>query len=307
MLYAYVLLGAGIGWFVFELLGVVTPKKLSSIAVEKWLEENMVQKLQNNKKTGAVLSRIEKLLAKSNFRYRNRPIKLIYFLIFEAFLFLAGFYISFQLLKNFVAAVLIGTALVMISYQLLVWDAKRVQKKIKSQMLNFLLSVSNLYGVYEDPVRALQELLGNLKNPLRRDIGWFLDNLQYDMPLRYCIDAVKLRIGNSIFHEFLDQLELYMTYGGNFQETIIDLVEKTYQMENKEAQKSSYIWPTVLVCVILTVIYFVILFSLVKNQPKMMYFLTNVPTGKMIVVTMIVIFIFVGYIIKSAAGGGEEL
>ncbi|MBO8169096.1 MAG: hypothetical protein H0Z35_07940 [Thermoanaerobacteraceae bacterium] len=195
----------------------------------------------------------------------------------------------------------------MISYQLLVWDAKRVQKKIKSQMLNFLLSVSNLYGVYEDPVRALQELLGNLKNPLRRDIGWFLDNLQYDMPLRYCIDAVKLRIGNSIFHEFLDQLELYMTYGGNFQETIIDLVEKTYQMENKEAQKSSYIWPTVLVCVILTVIYFVILFSLVKNQPKMMYFLTNVPTGKMIVVTMIVIFIFVGYIIKSAAGGGEEL
>ncbi|MCF8010894.1 MAG: type II secretion system F family protein [Clostridiales bacterium] len=282
-------------------------KRYKYYNVGSMVDRQVITLMERSEKTKGLPVKIEKMLRATSIRPKDRPLKIRHFVYVTGTSFFALFILSILLLNNPLAGVLLGCVAGILPYQLLQFDYRRNQKKLKKQTAQFLLAVANMFGTYGDPVVALDELSPRLKNPLKREVIWFTDNMKFGVPARQCVETVKSRLPDRILKDFFDDLMFYLQYGGNFYESISNLVKQTYDRETMQVEKSTATSSTVTMFFVLVGVYFIVLFALIKMQPGFMSFLTNNSIGKMIVVVMICIFIIAGYFVhKVISTEGED-
>ena len=145
-----------------------------------------------------------------------------------------------------------------------------------------------------------------LKNPLKREITWFVDALKFGYPLDSCIKKVKSRLPDQILKDFFDDVRFYLKYGGDFQESILELIKQTYAREMAEMERDAKTSSTVIIFFLLIGVYFLMLFSLLKSQPETMRILVETSQGKMLVVVMLLIFVVAGFFTKKMVSMEED-
>jgi len=270
------------------------------------VDRQVMQALEQNKRTRGIAIALEKMLRATTLRPKGKPPKIRHFACVTLFFLITAFIVSSMLLNNPVAGLLLGCIVATLPYQLLQFDYKRNQKKLKKQTPQFLLAVGNMFGTYGDPVIALEQLSKRLKNPLRREVIWFTDNLKYGVNAKTCVETVKSRLPDRILKDFFDDTLFYMEHGGDFTESLNALVKQTYERETAAIERSTATSSTVIVFMVLIGVYFFMLFTLTKSQPDVMMFLIDSLIGKAIVVAMVVIFIIAGYFTYSMVSIKEE-
>lgn len=270
------------------------------------VDRQVMQVLEQNARTRGIATALDNMLRATTFRPKGNPPKVRHFTYVTLGFFLVTLIISAVLLNNPVAGLLLGGVAATLPYQILQFDYKRNQKKLKKQTPHFLLTMGNMFGTYGDPVVALERISSKLKNPLKREVIWFVDNIKYGVPIKTCVDTVKRRLPDRILKDFFDDVLFYMQHGGDFNQSISDLVKQTYDRETAVVERSAATSSTVIVFFVMIGVYFFLLFALTKSQPDIMRFLIDSFIGKAIVVAMIVVFIIAGYFTRSMVSMNDE-
>ncbi|SFR11760.1 type II secretion system F family protein [Desulfoscipio geothermicus] len=299
---------AALFFFFYYLWGIAVWKshRLEYNKVRAMFDRQIMAAIRQHKRTRGIANTLEKMLRVTSLRPGGKPLLAWHFFCVTIACFLLGIVTATALLKNPIAGILLGCVGATVPYQLLQIDYKRNQKKLKRQTPQFLLAVGNMYGTYGDPVIALEQLGDRLKNPLKREVIWFVDSIKHGVAAQTCIETVKSRLPERILNDFFDDMFFYMKHGGDFHSAVSDLVKRTYDREMAEVERSAATFSAVIVFFVLVGVYFMTLFALSKAQPEIMRFLIDSAIGKMVVVAMVVIFIIAGYFTRAMVGFNDE-
>jgi len=303
------ILNAGATFFVVYYLWEIISQEKRRVKYQNvgaMVDRQVTQVLEQNARTRGIARALENMLRATTLRPKGKPLKIRHFTWVTLSFLLATFAISSVLLNNPVAGILLGCAAATLPYQLLQFNYKRNQKKLKKQTPQFLLAVGNMFGTYGDPVVALEQLSKKLKNPLKREVIWFTDNIKYGVAAKTCVETVKKRLPDRILRDFFDDTLFYMEHGGDFNQALSDLVKQTYDRETAAVERSAATSSTVIVFFVLIGLYFFMVFALTKSQPEVMQFLIDSFIGKTVVVAMIMIFIIAGYFTHSMVSIKDE-
>ncbi len=272
----------------------------------QYIDKQVQIMLMKNKQTRDFLPKITKMLRASSFKIKGEPIKVSSFVFVSIILSIIGLCFGLKVLNNFYASLILAGIAFIFPYYLLTLDYGKNRHKLRKQTSNFLLAVSNLFNIYGDPVVALEQVLPQLKNPLKREITWFVDALKFGYPLDSCIKKVKSRLPDQILKDFFDDVRFFLKYGGDFQESILELIKQTYAREMAEMERDAKTSSTVIIFFLLIGVYFLMLFSLLKSQPETMRILVETSEGKMLVVVMLLIFVVAGFFTKKMVSMEED-
>lgn len=281
--------------------------KLGKSNLEKLMEKQMAL-INKNKKAREILPKINNMLKVSSFKINGEPVSIILFLIVSISTGAIGLSIGVLFLNNPVAGLILAVMTFIGPYYVLSIDYSKNRSKMRRQTSNFLLAVANLFNVYEDPIIALEELVPKLENPLKREVGWFVDSMTFGAPLDISIEKIKERLPDKILKDFFEDVRFYLKNGGDFQESVLLLVKETYARETAEIEKGAKISSTITIFFLLIGVYFFMAFALFKNQPEIMSFLVDTTMGKVLVVVMLIVFIVASYFTKVmvSSGDGDE-
>ncbi|MBO8129666.1 MAG: type II secretion system F family protein [Peptococcaceae bacterium] len=270
------------------------------------IDARVLAVMEQYPRTRGLAGRLEQMLRATSVRLGDKPLKLRHF-VYVTIGFSGGVLTAaIAVLNNIVAGLLLAGVAGIIPYELLQFDYIRNRKRLKKQTPHFLLAVGNMFNIYGDPIMALERLVPQLNQPLKREIAWLVDNLKYGVPIRECIKTVKLRLPDPVLRDFMDDLLFYTQHGGDFQENIINLVKQAYQRDLAVVERKTATGSTVLVFLVLVGVYFVMLLALIQKQPEVMSFMVKTFLGKVLVVAMICIFITAGYFTKMMVSVKED-
>lgn len=264
----------------------------------KGLDRKVMLAMERNERSRIWGQKLQKMLAAVSFRPGGKPSSVCFFLLVSL---LAGIIMAVSaavFLRNPLVMLLLFGAGVSLPYQVLEVAYYRRRKKLRRQAASFLLTVGNLYGVYGDPLVALEETLPRLKDPLRIQVGWFVTACKGGLPLPVCAETVKSRLPDPVLRQFWDDVVFFAERGGDFQECVTEHVQQVYRREINTTQGSSDVGSTLTVFFVLLGVYLAVLVTLTRNQPELMGFLVSDPRGKAVVALMVVIFLAAGYFLK---------
>ncbi|MFZ5944033.1 MAG: type II secretion system F family protein [Bacillota bacterium] len=264
----------------------------------KSLDRKVMLAVERNESSRVWGQKLQKMLSVMPFRSGEK--------LFSVFFFLLGSLLT-GLLMAVTAAVILRNPLVMLllflvgvslPYQLLEVAYHRWRKKLRGQAASFLLTVGNLFGVYGDPMVALEEAIPRLKEPLCGQVRWFITAYKGGLSLPVCVATIKSRLPDPILRQFWDDLVFFAERGGDFQECIMEHVHQVYQREINLTQGSTDSSSTLTVFFVLLAVYIAVLVTLTRSQPELMGFLVTDSRGKMAVALMAIIFLTAGYFLK---------
>lgn len=293
---------AGTAWFaVFAtVLALPGPGPLNLLHMQQVLDRRLLLALEQRERSRAFAQKLRRMLAAAGPRPGGAPVSMAAFLAASLFLAVLLALPGALFLRNHLTALLLAGVGLVLPYQALEVAYSRKRRQLRRQVAPFLLTVGNLYGVYGDPLVALEEALPRLKDPLRREVRWFVTACKGGLPLPECVEGVKNRLPEATLRRFWDDLRFFVERGGDFQESITEHVNQAYQREIKATERGADTGSTVTVFLILVGVYVVVLATLVRVQPELMRFLVVDPRGKMAVSLMTGIFAAAGYFLKLA-------
>lgn len=287
-------------WFIFiaDLLSFARRPSINLAHFRNTLDRKVRLAMDQNDYSRVWGQKLCKMLAVISFRPGGEPVSAGFFLIFSVFIGFTSAAMAAVFLRNPLVALLLCGVGVALPYQVLEVEYNRQTGKLRHQAASFLLTVGNLYGVYGDPMTALEEAIPRLKDPLRSIVRWFVTAYKAGLPLSSCVAAVKSRLPDPILRQFWDDVFFFTERGGDFQECILEHVHHVYQREINTAQVSTDIGSTLTVFFVLLGVYITVLLTLIRSQPELMGFLVSDPRGKIAVTLMAIIFITAGYLVK---------
>ncbi len=301
-LFAWLALTA-IAWYIFiaNLLSLPQRHSIKIAHLKNILDRKVILAIDQNDHSRAWGQKLRKMLAVISFQPSGEPVSVAFFLVVSLCLGLASAAMAAVYLRNPVVALLLGGVGMVSPYQALEVEYNRQIGKLWHQAASFLLTVGNLYGVYGDPIVALEEAIPRVKDPLNRQVRWFVTAYKAGMPLNSCVETVKSRLPDSILRQFWDDVLFFTERGGDFQECILEHVHHVYQREINATQGGTEIGSTLTVFFVLVGVYLTVLVTLTRSQPELMGFLIADPRGKVAVTLMAVIFVIAGYFVKLMA------
>jgi|GEM_PF-1636781 len=294
------LIPAVAAWFAVFAAALALPwrRPLSLSNLRGAVDYRLLMALEKSQRSRVWGQKLRRLLAAASSHPGEKPVSVAAFIAASL---LSGFLLAvpaLTLLRNPVAAALLGGLGVALPYQALGVAYSRRQRQLRRQVAPFLLTVGNLYGVYGDPVVALEEAIPRLKEPLRREARWFVTAYKGGLPLPACVEGVKHRLPDAILRRFWDDLRFFIERGGDFQESVTEHVSQVYRREIKAIERSADTGSTITVFLVLAGVYLMVLVTMVRTQPELMGFLVADPRGRMAVSLMAAIFIAAAYFIK---------
>lgn len=293
---------AGTAWFAVFLTVLALPSH-GHLDLRHWpglLDRRLLLALEQRERSRAFAQKLRRMLAAAGPRPGGVPVNLAAFLAASLFLAVLLALPGALFLRNPLTALLLGGVGLVLPYQALEVAYSRKRRQLRRQVAPFLLTVGNLYGVYGDPLVALEEALPRLQDPLRREVRWFVTACKGGLPLPECVEGVKNRLPEATLRRFWDDLRFFVERGGDFQESITEHVNQAYQREIKATERGADTGSTVTVFLILLGVYVTVLVTLIRVQPELMRFLVVDPRGKMAVSLMAGIFVAAGYFLKLA-------
>ncbi|MED4728629.1 hypothetical protein P9597_10815 [Aneurinibacillus migulanus] len=271
------------------------------------MERRLDNWLGKNERTSKINQYVSSLLSKSRIRIKGKPLNKYTFYVILTITSLMVGYFSYNTLNNLAAGVMLVITSGYLFFHVLIWDAKHRKRKLKKQAPNFYLTLTNFYEINQDILWALQETVRRIKNPLRTDLQYFLNQLNRpDINIREAVLEAKERLDNKHLRDFLDDLELQIRFGGPFRNTLHQYVEESIEKEVQTMEQSSETSSTTMVTYFLIGIYFVMAIMMKKTQPEAMSLLVTTSAGKIVVVIMICIILAVLYITKEMTDVGDE-
>jgi Flp pilus assembly protein TadB len=295
-------------WFaVFAtLFSLPRTRSLSWLHLKHTLNRQVMLAMDRSPRSRALGQKLRKMLAAATFQPGGKPLSVAFFLAVSLFLGLALAVSAAIVLRNPLVMLLFFGVGAGLPYQVLEIGYNRQRGKLRRQAASFLLTVGNLYGVYGDPVVALEEAIPRLKDPLRPQISWFVTAYKGGLPLTTCVETMKSRLPDVILRHFWDDVLFYTERGGDFQECIMEHVHQVYQREINAAKGGADVGSTITVFFVLIGVYIAVLVTLTHNQPELMSFLVSDPRGKAAVTLMAVIFVIAGYFVKLMTTQRED-
>ncbi len=271
------------------------------------IEQRLDNWLGKNERTSKINQYVTSLLSKSRIRIKGRPLnKYTFYVILTATSLTVG-YFSYNILNNLAAGIMLVVTSGYMFFHVLSWDAKHRKRKLKKQAPNFYLTLTNFYEIKNDAMWALQETVKKIKNPLRVDLQFFINQLNRpDINVREAVLEAKERLDNKQLRDFLDDFELQVRFGGSFRKTLHQYIEESIEKEVQTMEQSSETSSTTMVTYFLIGIYFVMAIMMKKTQPEAMSLLVTTSAGKIVVVIMICIILAVLYITKEMTDVGDE-
>jgi len=293
--------------FIANLLSLPQRHFINLVHLENTLDRKVILAIDQNDHSRAWGQKLRKMLAVISFRPNGEPVSVAFFLTVSLCSGLASAAMAAVFLRNPLVALLLSGVGLVLPYQALEVKYSRQIGKLRHQAASFLLTVGNLYGVYSDPIVALEEAIPRLKDPLNRQVRWLITAYKAGLPLNSCVESVKSRLPDSILRQFWDDVLFFTERGGDFQECILEHVHHVYQREINTTQGGTEIGSTLTVFFVLVGVYITVLVTLTRSQPELMGFLIADPRGKVAVTLMAVIFIIAGYFVKlMAIQGGND-
>lgn len=289
-----------IAWYVFfaNLFLLSKRHSINLALLKNTLDRKLILASDKNDHSSAWGQKLRKMLGVIPFRAGGEPVSVAFFLAVSLGLGLASAAVAAISLRNPLVALLLGGVGVVLPYQVLEVEYNRQIGKLRHQAASFLLTVGNLYGVYGDPMVALEEAVPRLKEPLKNQVRWFVTAYKAGLPLNSCVETVKSRLPDAILRQFWDDVLFFTERGGDFQECILEHVHHVYQREINATQGGTEIGSTLTVFSVLLGVYITVLVTLSRSQPELMGFLITDPRGKIAVTLMVVIFVIAGYFVK---------
>lgn len=293
-----------VAYFAFDLWPAA--RMLSTLRLGDALDRRILSLLDRNTRSKVFAGNLRQMLGASSFRPGGEPLSVALFLVVSGLLALAFLVAAILLLHNPLAGALLGVLGAVLPHQLLQIDYARSRRKLRRQAVPFLLTLQNLYGICGDPVVAMERAVPRLKDPLRREVRWFVTAYRGGMPLKNCVETVKERLPNAILRQFWDDVRFFIERGGDFNESIAEHVDQLYQREIRAAERQADNGSTVTVFFALIGVYFVILANLARSQPEIMNFMVSTTQGKIAVALMVAIFMAAGYFVKLMTTHGRD-
>lgn len=262
------------------------------------LDHRLLTVLEKSERSRTWGRKLRRLLAAASLSPGGEPVSMAAFLAASLFFGILLAVPALVILHNPVTAALLGGVGMALPYQALEVAYSHRKQKLRRQVAPFLLTLGNLYGVYGDPLVALEEAIPRLKDPLRRETRWFVTAYKGGLPLSACVEGVKHRLPDAILRRFWDDLRFFIERGGDFQGSITEYVNQVYQREIKATERSADLGSTITVFLVLVGVYVMVLVTMIRTQPELVGFLVVDPRGKMAVSLMAAIFIGAGYFIR---------
>ncbi|MBP1931814.1 type II secretion system F family protein [Ammoniphilus resinae] len=310
MIWGFALTGS-LALFIYELLQ--TSNTQDTQRALKWIERKNVEKhldewvAAKNKKAYNIIQNADDLLKKSRIRIGGRPLNKYIFLIVMLVTSIVAFVFSSNKLNNPVAGILIGGIVGYLYFHLLAWDAKHRKRTMRKQTPNFFLTLLNFYEVHQDILLALKDTGDRIKKPIKTDMQYLVVQLQNgDITLRETIVEAKEKLDNKLLRDFLDDLELQIRFGGNFSQTLQNYINDSTEKEVRILERESETAGASLVTYFLLGIYIFLVIMLNKTQPEAMHLLVTHFVGKIVVVAMIAIILFVLYVTKEMTASEDD-
>lgn len=287
-------------WFmVFATVLALTGHRSSSLShLRGAVDQQLLMVLEKSERSRTWGRKLRRLLAAASLGPRGEPVSVAVFLAASLFFGILLAVPALVILRNPVTAALLGGLGMALPYQALEVAYSHRKRKLRRQVAPFLLTVGNLYGVYGDPLVALEEAIPRLKDPLRREARWFVTAYKGGLPLQACVEGVKHRLPDAILRCFWDDLRFFIERGGDFQESVTEHVNRVYQREIKATERGADLGSTITVFLVLVGVYVMVLVTMIRTQPELVGFLVVDPRGQMAVSLMAAIFIAAGFFIK---------
>jgi len=291
---------AVVAWFAVFATALAVPwrRSFSLSHLRGVLDHRLLMVLEKSERSRSWGEKLRRLLADTSLGSGGQPVSVAAFIAVSLFSGVLLGVLALVILCNLVAAALLGGVGMLLPYQALEVAYTYRRRKLRRQVAPFLLTLGNLYGVYGDPVVALEEAIPRLRDPLRREAGWFVTAYKGGLPLSTCVDGVKRRLPDTILRRFWNDLRFFIERGGDFQASITDYVNQVYQREIKATDRSAYLGSTITVFLVLVGVYLMVLVTMIRTQPELVGFLVVDSRGKMAVSLMAGIFIAAGFFIK---------
>ena len=279
------------------------PKPWLSLNYEALREEadrRVIEMLQNSNRGRPLLRSLRKMLNISCIRIRNEPLRMYQVALITLVVFSSVTLTANHLLNNMTAGLLCGFFVIAVLYQLLRIEYSINMTIIKKSIPYFLLMLSNYFAVYKDPILAIDHVVDKAPKPLRKDLLWFVNSIKFGNSVEHSLSVVKERMPTRLLKDLLDDIYFYINYGGDFQESVIGLLNRYYDRYTLEMGKLTEAFGTVLVFGVLVATYIIMIFVMSANQPGSLALFTTTKLGRTLVVVKIIIFLIAGYFAKSA-------
>ncbi|KKM13054.1 hypothetical protein SY88_00370 [Clostridiales bacterium PH28_bin88] len=291
---------AVVAWFAVFATALALPwrRSFSLSHLRGALDHRLLMVLEQSERSRTWGEKLRRLLAAASFSPGGEPLSMAAFIAASLFFGILLAVPALVILRNPVAAALLGGVGMVLPYQALEVAYSHRKRKLRRQVAPFLLTVGNLYGVYGDPLVALEEAIPRLRDPLRREARWFVTAYKGGLPLPACVEGVKHRLPDAILRRFWDDLRFFIERGGDFQASVTEYVNQVYQREIKATERGADLDSTITVFLVLVGVYVMVLVTMIRTQPELVGFLVVDPRGKMAVSLMAGIFIAAGYFIK---------
>ncbi|WP_047153688.1 type II secretion system F family protein [Aneurinibacillus tyrosinisolvens] len=311
LLSGLVLTGASLFFLLYSLLVMQKPaEQKRSIKLMKTaglFEQRLDDLMGKNERAFKINQYVTSLLSKSRIRIKGKPLNKYIFYVILAITSLIVGYLSTKSLNNIYAGIMLTGFAGYLFFHLLGWDAKHRKRKLKKQAPSFYLTMTNFYEIRSDAMWALQETVKKIKNPLKVDLQFFINQLNRpDGNIREAVLEAKARLDNKQLRDFLDDFELQLRFGGSFRNTLHQYVQESIEKEVQSMEQSSETSATVMITYFLIGLFCVMAVMMRNSQPEAMSLLVTTPAGKVVVVAMICIILAVLYVTKEMTDVGEE-
>jgi len=266
------------------------------ILYSRYLDQQVKQFLQRNERSRAFLTRLQNMLAGSTL---GSSLSVSQFLLLSLASGLACFLLALYGLRNPYVALLLGPVGLVLPYHLLEFDLALTKRRLRRRGASFLLTLLNLYTIYGDPIRALEQAAPQLAPPFARPVRWFVTALQHGMPLSHCIERIKTRLPDKTLNAFWDDVAYYVQFGGPFEAAIVNHVTQLYQREQLASERAVASGSTLAVFLVLAAVHLAILLGITRTHPFIAAFMVNTLPGRLVVTAMFAIYVVALWYLKT--------
>lgn len=239
-----------------------------------------------------LLLHLNNQLSQSRFRPFGKKISLVMFIFLSLICSIVVFVITLDILKNLIAAFLLGTFSAVFPYEIISLDVQITQRQLRKHLPNFFLVLNSLLeSSGNDIIDALESALPRIKNPIKSSFKRFLRDYKAQKPLDTCISILKNSFHNEVLRRFIDDIKNNLEHGGDFSSSMENYISDAYDNERNYIERITENTGNLTSLAMVIGMFLTVLNTLSKSNPEFISILLYDPTGRAAVNIIILLFI----------------
>lgn len=238
-----------------------------------------------------LLKHINSKLSQSRVKPFGAKMSLVLFLLFSLMCSIGVFFIAADILKNLLAAFLLGAFSFFFPYEAVSLDVRLSQRQLRRHLPNFFLILNSLFEAASDIVEVLETALPRMRQPLKSSFKKFIRDYKAQKPLDECITTLKNSFHNEVLKRFIEDVRTNLEHGGDFNSSLENYINDSYDNERNYTERLTENTGNLTSLAMVVGMFLMVLNTLSKNKPEFISILLYNPTGRTTVNIIILLFV----------------